>query len=867
VRAIDGSKAVIGTIDENGVFTATAVGSGTVRATYENAQVDVPVTVEAACPVASITIAPGTATFAANQVYLFTVTTFDENGTAISYPVSYDVSGGIGTMNESGYFKAANASGTGTITASACNASATSDVEVVIISGVAVAPSAASVTAGGTQVFTASIYDEYGNSVGILTGAFFDWGVTAGLGTVSPASNSTSTTFTAGTTLMNGLVCGTLGVEEEETLYGFANHSANITVGVERIYTNCSNVSIISNARIEVEPASATVMSGNNEWFVATVYDENNTVMNVTPAWSVTGGVGTIDADGMFTGTVAGNGTVVATYDNLTGTASVEVVPGQIARIDVVPDNVVMLTGSQVGFTILGYDWYNNTVSLAGARTTWTVNGGMGSVSPSYGSSTTFTATAEGNGTVCARTIAPIQHWALKIPGRIMTDCSNVTVYDTWPIVRVDIAPTNANLVINQVQTFTATAYDLLNQPIVVPFTWSTDGGIGTITPGNASSTADFLATSNGTGNVTAEYGGVAATADITVDEYGAPASIEVSPPHLGIVVGDSRQFEAEVQDAYGNAVPNQTFTWSVVNTIGTITGSGYFTANHTGSGWVVATSGPLSGNASVTVSSGGTGGGGGGGGGGTGGGTTYCAKDGWYCDADVACCSGFACIRGVCVQEESVPACLAIGSQCGGAAGTDCCDGSCINGACRMPANESDEFVIVEAPEYGVVGSTVNVLVFDEDRRALSVDVDVITPSNRRITISTRGDNGASYVPEDAGRYGYEVVDRRMEKAVYTYVAEKPCAANEIACTANSDCCSGRCDAGRCAPRAAELKQAESAEEGDFGLTLASFFGNLSGLPAIALIAIGVLLVAGGIIIAVNSMPIGEKKEGEGKK
>ncbi len=817
-----------------------------------------------ACPVRSVTLSPATATFVINQGYQFSYALLDANGQPVtSVTPAWSVTGGIGTVNETGSFIASNVSASGTVSLSACNASADSDVAVIDIGSISVVPQNLTIMAGGTQDFGATIYDGNGNSVQIPDGTRFWWGYTTGLGTVNPVNNSLNTTFTASTTPVNGLLCGILGV-----LLG-QDPSIPGPQPAGRIYSNCSNVSVVSAARIEIVPTTLTIQSGQSEWFTATVYNESNSVMNVTPAWSVTGGIGVIGADGMFNATIAGNGTVVATYGNMSGSAGVEVIPGWLARIDVVPDNAVMLTGSQIGFAIVGYDSYNNTANLSGSRTTWAVDGGMGNVSPSFGSSTTFTATNEGNGTVCARTITFARRWALMAPGLILRDCANVSVYDQWPIARVEIAPTNANLVLNQQQAFTATAYDIYNQPVAVPFTWSTDGGIGTITVGNVSSNADFLATNNGTGNVTADYDGLNATASITVDAYGAPGSIEVLPPHLGITVADSRQFEAEVSDAYGNIVPNQPIAWSVAGTIGTISPTGYFTAgNQTGSGWVIATLGALSDNATVTVSSGGSGGGGGGGGGGTGGGTTYCAKDSWYCDADVSCCSGLACIRGVCVQEESVPECLAVGSQCGGAAGTNCCDGTCVGGSCKLPANESDEFVTVVAPEYGVAGTPVSVLVLDGGRHAISVDVEVITPSNRRITISTSGDNGASYVPEDAGKYGYEVKGRRMTKAVYTYVSDKPCIENGNACTSNSDCCTGRCDAGKCAAKVTELKEAEKAAEGtDIGLMLASFFGNLSGLPAIALIAVGVLLVAGGIIIAVNSMPLGEKKEGEEKK
>jgi hypothetical protein len=98
--------------------------------------------------------------------------------------------------------------GTPTLTASAAGLTSGSQIETVnaaALATIAVSPSSATVSTGGTQVFTATGADAYGNPVDVSSA---DWATDAP-GTVSPSSGS-STTFSAGSATGGGSVTATI---------------------------------------------------------------------------------------------------------------------------------------------------------------------------------------------------------------------------------------------------------------------------------------------------------------------------------------------------------------------------------------------------------------------------------------------------------------------------------------------------------------------------------------------------------------------------------------------------------------------------------------------------------------------------------
>lgn len=143
---------------------------------------------------------------------------------------------------------------------------------------VSVSPTTATVATGSTQSFTATVT---GSTKGVT------WTSTS-VGTID--SNGLFTAVSAGT----GTVTAT-SVED-------TTKSATAQVTVTSSGGGGGGVSV------SLTPATASVSVGGTQQFTATVTGSSSGV-----TWTVTGSVGTVDANGMFTATKAGMGVVKAT--------------------------------------------------------------------------------------------------------------------------------------------------------------------------------------------------------------------------------------------------------------------------------------------------------------------------------------------------------------------------------------------------------------------------------------------------------------------------------------------------------------------------------------------------------------------------
>ncbi len=125
-----------------------------------------------------------------------------------------------------------------------------------------------------------------------------------------------------------------------------------------------------SIARLEISPDSGNLIAGADYQFTATAYDSEDNPVSVNPDWSVTGGIGTIDGEGLLSVTTTTStddpvtGTVVATVGSKVAVANVTVVVGAIADIVILPpenrDVNAIPAGAQVQFEAAGVDEFGN---------------------------------------------------------------------------------------------------------------------------------------------------------------------------------------------------------------------------------------------------------------------------------------------------------------------------------------------------------------------------------------------------------------------------------------------------------------------------------------------------------------------------
>ncbi len=556
-----------------GMFTAGTVSgtfANTIRATSGSLSGTATVTVTAG-PAVSITVLPNPQTLPINGVQQFTATAVDASGNSVPITPTWSVVAGGGTINASnGTFTAGLATGTFTNTVRATSGSLSGFATVNVVAGPAVAitvtPNPRSLPIGGVQQFTATAVDAGGNSVPITP----VWSVVNGGGVITASTGI----FTAGTTT------GTFANTVRATSGGLSGF-ATVTVTTGTVAT------------ITVTPNPHSMPINGTQQFTATAVDAQGNPVAITPTWSVENGGGTVNSiTGVFTaGTAAGtfNNTVRATSGAVFGSATVTVTPGPATTITVLPNPATMAINGTQQFTATAVDAGGNPVAITPV---WSVVAGGGTINAATGMFTAGTTAGTFNNTVRATSGA-------------VFGSATVTV-TPGPATTITVLPNPASMAINGTQQFTATAVDAGGNPVAITPAWSVVAGGGTIVAGTGMFTAGTTAgTFNNT--VRATSGAVFGSATVTVTP-GPATTITVLPNPASMAVNGNQQFTATAVDAGGNPVAI-TPVWSVVGGGGTINaGTGMFTAGTTAGTFnntVRATSGALSGSATVTVTAG----------------------------------------------------------------------------------------------------------------------------------------------------------------------------------------------------------------------------------------------------------------------
>ena len=260
--------------------------------------------------------------------------------------------------------------------------------------------------------------------------------------------------------------------------------------------------------------------------------------------------------------------------------------PGTLYNIVVSPNPQSLAINGTQQFTAVGTDFSGARVSFTPV---WSVASGGGAINSS-GVFTASTVPGTFNNTVTA-----------TAAGRSGTATVVVTV---GPLASISLTPNPQSLVVGTTQQYVAVGKDAGGNVVQFAPTWSVVAGGGTIN-GTGMFTAGPV-TGTFANAIKASSGAISATATIT-QTAGPLAAITVIPNPIVLNTGAAQQFTATGKDANGNAVAF-TPVWSVANGGGAIDASGMFTAGNTPgtySNTVTATSGALSGTATVVVTAG----------------------------------------------------------------------------------------------------------------------------------------------------------------------------------------------------------------------------------------------------------------------
>ncbi len=547
----------VATVDANGVVTAVATGTARVTATAEG-QTGSAVVIVTPIPVASIAVAPDSAALVQGDTLVLTATLLDAQGRTLTGRVVSWISGAptIATIDARGLVTAVGP-GTALIIASSEGVRATIPISVTpaTVATVSITPTTASVQEGATLQLSASILDTRGRP---MAGKSATW-----------SSSNPAVATVSSTGLVQAIATGSVTISAR---------SDGVTG------TSAITVVLVPVANVILSPPTANLFTGRTVQLTATLTDASGRALSLSGrsiTWTSSApSIATVGTSGVVTGIAAGNATVSALVDGVTGTSSVVVTNAPVSSVQVAPGTSQLTVGGSVQLTATALDASGGV--LTGRPVTWS-------------SSDAAVATVSSTGLVSALAPGTVQLTA-TIGG--VAGSATVTV-SAVSVASVSVTPGSASVVAGGTVQLTATAKDgsgnVLSGRAV---TWSS------ATPAVATIDANGLVTAvtPGSSVMTATVDGVTATATITVTAV-AVASVSITPPTASLTTGSTVQLTATALDAAGNVLTGRAVTWtSGTPAVATVNSAGLVTGVAPGTAVITADVGGVTATATMTV-------------------------------------------------------------------------------------------------------------------------------------------------------------------------------------------------------------------------------------------------------------------------
>jgi hypothetical protein len=446
---------------------------------------------------------------------------------------------------------------------------------ISIAVSVTLSSATASVQAGQTQAFTASVANDSANKgvTWALSGAGCG-GATCGTLSATSSASGMSITYTAPASVPNP---ASVTLTATSVADGTKTATAVITI----------TAAPVPAIGVTLSQTTANVVANNSLVLSATV---TNDFQNKGVTWSLTGMGCSGGSCGTIVPSASGSGASV-TYTappnvpnpplvTLTATSVADPTKSAAAAITVVAPITISLSQTAVSVMVNATTSFSATVVNDSAKkgVSWTLFTGSGTACPTAcgtvtpatslsGAAVTYTAPAT------VPTPALVDLVATSVSDPTKTAAAGITVTSQALPITVSISPTTAPVDVGAQASFKATvANDSQNKGV----TW-TVSGTGTECNGNACGTVTPTTSASGAGvqytapvvvpspaTVTLTATSVAdptktATATVTVDPSGAPISVAIAPKRGGLVVGQSLNFTATVT----NDVAGAGVTWS----------------------------------------------------------------------------------------------------------------------------------------------------------------------------------------------------------------------------------------------------------------------------------------------------------------
>src|SRR5439155_1397406 len=209
-----------------------------------------------------------------------------------------------------------------------------------------ISPSSATISAGGSQTYTAQGFDASNNSLGDVTAS-----TSFSISSDGSCTGASCTATVAGPHTVTGNDGGRTGTASLSVTAGPLDHLA-------------------------LSPASATISAGGSQTYTAAGRDQyDNSLGDVTASTSFSIAPNGACTGASCTATLAGPHTVTGNDGGRTGTASLQVTPGAVLdHIVISPSSATISAGGSQTYTAQGFDASNNSLGDVTASTSFSIS-------------------------------------------------------------------------------------------------------------------------------------------------------------------------------------------------------------------------------------------------------------------------------------------------------------------------------------------------------------------------------------------------------------------------------------------------------------------------------------------------------------
>ena len=443
----------------------------------------------------SVEVTPANTQFAAGTALQLSATaiysdgTFADVSTQVSWASSNSTVTSVSNSSSNSGLATALAPGSATLSAALKGVTGSTSITVTAAAllSIEVTPVTPTVANGTSLQLTA-------------TGIFSDHSTQDLTRQVSWASSSTTVATVSNTASSNGLI-NTVGV-------GTATVSA--TLGSVTGSTGLT-VSTAVLSSIEVTPASPSGVKGTQEQLTATGVFSDNSRQDLTTqvTWSSTDGSVAVVSNasgrqGLVSNAGVGSATVLATLNEVSGSALVTVTAATLVSIQVTPANPSIANGLTQQLVATG-TYSDNSTQVITTQVVWSSsNTGAATVSNATGSQGLVSSVAPGNTTITATSGGVSGSAALTVTAAAL--------------VSIQVTPADAKLAdgLTEQLTATGTFSDNSTQDVTMQVTWSSADTAVAVVSNAAGSQGLVTAVGSGTVILTASKGSVSGTTSVT---------------------------------------------------------------------------------------------------------------------------------------------------------------------------------------------------------------------------------------------------------------------------------------------------------------------------------------------------------------